>query len=160
MAWMASLRAAQGNATGAQRFSHLARSVALDTVENLYIPGGNGTWGCMYTNGTVVAVRHVIDFLYVTRGLHVAALAVGGANNGNGGGLDDPVAARAFGGFRDLSPEMAALFHRELETPTWVRALSLDDDLARRRSARAQMILRPDHGITGGSVFEIGLEVE
>ena len=124
---MASLRAAQGNATGAQAFRELVQSVSLDTMQYLYVPGGNGTWGCMYVNGTVVAVRHVIDFIYVSRGLAVVG----------------PDALPPH-----LAGQMSYYFHDELETPVWLRALSPYDRL-NLKVPRPRAILRPDHGITG-----------
>ena len=151
MAWMASLRAAQGNTTGAEVYRDLAGSVAVDAVQQLYVPGGNGTWGCLYPDNKLVAVRHVLDFIYVTRGLDRASRVVAAE-------LDAAAAPQQQQEKQQLAPtpflpahvaqEMAAFFHRELEMPTWIRALSLEDEL-NLKVPRPQLILRPDHGITG-----------
>lgn len=136
MAWMASLRAAQGNATGAQQFRGWAQAIAAQTVEHLYVKGGEGAWGCLYPDYTLTPVRHVLDFIYVSRGLAVVA-----EHANNDGGASSPLPAQ-------VSGQMSFYFHDELETPTWLRALSPYDRL-NLHVPRPKSILRPDHGITG-----------
>ncbi len=145
---MASLRGAQGNATGAEAFRELAENVARDTVQYLYVPGGNGTWGSLFPpDSRLVAVRHVIDFIYVSQGLGFASRVLDGA------GAAAQEKKQQDGGPSPLLPpevkqEMAAYFHREFETPTWLRALSPSDEL-NLPVPWPKSILRPDHGITG-----------
>lgn len=72
---------------------------------NAELYAGDGVWGCKYPNGSLVVVRHVIDFVYIS--------------NMIGSMLSDDVAA-----------EMAEFVQRELIVPEWMRALSLSDPIA------------------------------
>lgn len=85
-------------------------------VNELYIEGA-GFWHARQPDGTLVPVRHCYDFNII--GTTMAA---------------------------DLSPqqrtEMVEFFQRELQTPTWMRALSPYD-------ADAAFSLRPDHQWNG-----------
>ena len=138
---MASLRAAQGNSTGAQRFRGWAQAIAADTVEHLYVHGGEGVWGCLYPDYSLTPVRHVLDFIYISRGL---ALVAEHACGDDAAAAEETLPARVKG-------QMSFYFHDELETPMWLRALSPYDRL-NLRVPRPKSILRPDHGITGGWV--------
>ena len=93
-----------------------ATNVSAAVRSRLYVDG-KGYWACEQPDGSLVEVRHVIDFATV------------------GHAIAD-----------DLSPttvgEMAAFFAAELQTPHWLRALSLGD-------AAAQQSDRKDHGPYG-----------
>jgi hypothetical protein len=85
-------------------------------VNDLYVRGG-GYWNVRHPDGSLVPVRHCYDFITVPRAM--------------GGDLDE--AQRR---------EMAEFFVRELQTPTWMHALSpYDDD--------ALFSVRPDHQWNG-----------
>ncbi|PSL01879.1 hypothetical protein CLV30_112118 [Haloactinopolyspora alba] len=88
----------------------------LTQVRELYVDGG-GYWNARQPDGRMVPVRHCYDFATV----------------GTTIGRDLPERERA---------EMVAFFVRELQTPSWMRALSpYDDD--------ASFSLRPDHQWNG-----------
>ncbi len=89
--------------------------LAVD-LQQLYAEG-DGWWYARQLDGTLVPVRHCYDFSTVA-----ATIA------------DDLTAKQ-----RD---EMVAFFVRELQTPTWMRALS-------DRDADASYSVRPDHQWTG-----------
>jgi hypothetical protein len=93
-----------------------ADNVSATVRSRLYVEG-KGYWACGQPDGSLVEVRHVIDFATV------------------GHALAD-----------DLSPttvaEMATFFAAELQTPHWLRALSLSD-------AAAPQSDRKDHGPYG-----------
>lgn len=61
-----------------------------------------GPWGCLYPNGSLVVVRHVIDFAYVSTLLGEALPP-------------------------DMANEMCAFATQELMALPWMRALSLSD---------------------------------
>jgi hypothetical protein len=85
-------------------------------VQELYVEGA-GYWCARYPDGSLVPVRHCYDF-------NIAGFAL----------ADDlPQRQRA---------EMVAFFQRELQTPTWIRALSPWD-------ADAAFSVRPDHQWNG-----------
>lgn len=64
---------------------------------------GNGVWGCLYPNGSIITVRHVIDFVYVSTLLGSAALP------------------------SEIADAMCAFVDIELAALPWMRALSLSD---------------------------------
>ena len=88
----------------------------VDAVQELYVQGG-GYWSARYPDGRLVPVRHCYDFNVVG-----SALAE-----------DLPAGQRA---------EMVAFFEQELQTPTWMRALSASDP-------DAAFSVRPDHQWNG-----------
>ena len=88
----------------------------VDAVQDLYVHGG-GYWSARYPDGRLVPVRHCYDFNVVG-----SALAE-----------DLPAGQRA---------EMVTFFERELQTPTWMRALSASDP-------DAAFSVRPDHQWNG-----------
>jgi hypothetical protein len=92
-----------------------ARALA-DEVQRLYVDG-RGYWHARQPDGRLVEVRHCYDF-------NTVALAIAG---------DLPARRRA---------EMVDFFARELQTPSWMRALSPAD-------ADAAFSLRPDHQWNG-----------
>jgi hypothetical protein len=73
-------------------------------VGKLY--AGQGTWGCLYPNGSLITVRHVIDFAYISNLLQPG---------------DIPL---------EIASQMAAFVFRELIASEWMRALSLSDVIA------------------------------
>jgi hypothetical protein len=94
-----------------------ARAEALvGEVQRLYVEG-SGHWAARQPDGRLVGVRHCYDFNTV-----------------------------AFAMARDLPPrqraEMVAFFEAELQTPTWMRALSAADP-------NAAYSIRPDHQWNG-----------
>jgi hypothetical protein len=88
----------------------------LGEVQELYVEGA-GHWHARRPDGRMVPVRHCYDF-------NTVALAIAG----------------------DLAPrqraEMVDFFARELQTPSWMRALSAEDP-------DAAFSLRPDHQWNG-----------
>ena len=131
LSWLADLYTAQGNVTGASLLTGMASGIHAELLSELYVPG-RGYWSCLYPNNSQLQpVRSVVDFVYITRGLSAS---------GRGPGLPS-----------NVGREMAAFFQRELEADGWLRALSLEDEL-NRQIPRQDVILRPDHGITGGSL--------
>jgi hypothetical protein len=123
MGSLAELREAQGNSTGAHRLRFLGSGIVNDTIEHLFVKGGEGVWGCLYPDYSLVPVRHVIDFIYISRGF----------------GSQLPP---------EIKKAMTFFFQDELQTSTWLRALSPSDKL-NLKVPRPKSILRPDHGITG-----------
>lgn len=95
---------------------HQRSDALLAEVRKLYIEG-EGFWHARQPDGRLVPVRHCYDF--TTVGMTV--------------GADLPAGQRA---------EMVAFFQRELQTPSWMRALSpFDPD--------ASYSVRPDHQWNG-----------
>jgi hypothetical protein len=87
-----------------------------ERVNGLYVDGG-GFWNVRHPDGALVPVRHCYDFITVPEAM----------------GEDLSEAQRR---------EMTAFFVRELQTPTWMHALSpYDDD--------ALFSVRPDHQWNG-----------
>lgn len=127
VSWLSGLREEEGNATGASALRSLAQNLTSEMSARLY-NRGKGYWSCLYPDSTARPVRHVIDFLYVARGLDAA---------GRGPGLD-----------AQTRQEMSGFFRSELQTKDWLKALSPADSL-NRVIPRDRAILRPDHGITG-----------
>jgi hypothetical protein len=111
----AELADADGDRAAAARLRGEA-SALLDEVQRLYVDG-RGYWHARQPDGRLVEVRHCYDFTTV-------ALAIAG---------DLPAHRRA---------EMVDFFARELQTPTWMRALSAQD-------ANAAFSVRPDHQWNG-----------
>lgn len=105
----------RGNKDRARQLRDEAGSL-VGEVRKLYAPG-RGFWHARFPDGRLVEVRHAYDFITV---LNTIA--------------------------EDLTDsersEMAAFFQRELQTPTWMHALSPDDD-------DAMFSVRPDHQWTG-----------
>jgi hypothetical protein len=85
-------------------------------VQELYVPG-KGIWKCRLPDGSYNEVHHCYDF---------------GTTLVNIGDLMPPVQKR----------EMVEFFKRELQTPTWMRALST-------RDLDVTFSIRPDHQWTG-----------
>nr|WP_174263954.1 hypothetical protein [Phytoactinopolyspora halotolerans] len=104
-----------GDAAAAQRLRGEAERLVDDVLE-LYAPG-SGFFHARYPDGTLVPVRHCYDF--ATVGTTIPD--------------DVPPEQRA---------EMVEFFQRELQTPSWMRALSPYD-------ADATYSLRPDHQWNG-----------
>ncbi|TFJ82181.1 hypothetical protein NSK_006510 [Nannochloropsis salina CCMP1776] len=153
---LATLRSAEGNRSGAVRLEKMARRLARETVEHLYMGGGAGTWGCLYPDKeySLVPVRHIVDFVYVSRGLALASKACAAIDKAHGlAGNSTPLIPPAIAG------AMSFFFHDELRTPSWTRALSLYDEL-NLKVPRPHSILRPDHGITGAFDAWAALAVE
>ena len=117
--WMmrsvAELRTRRGEAAKAAQLKQLADRLAAEVL-TLYVDG-KGYWACRLDDGKRVEVRHCIDFFT----------------------LIDTMQSDL--GQRRIN-EMIDFVDRELWTPHWLRALSLQD-------AAANLSLRPDHGSTG-----------
>ncbi|MEM9996452.1 MAG: hypothetical protein AAF809_02030 [Bacteroidota bacterium] len=88
----------------------------LRDVQQLYVPG-RGYWQARFPDGSLRDVRHCYDLLTVLNTIP-----------------DDLTAAQ--------KAEMVAFFQRELQTPTWMHALSPGDEDAFRD-------VRPDHQWNG-----------
>lgn len=127
LSWLSDLRTREGNSTGASLLQSLALNLTQEMQTRMY-QRGQGFWSCLYPNNTAMPVRHVIDFLYIARGLEAG---------GRGPGLGT-----------QIHKEMGRFFRSELQGKTWLRALSPVDTLARTLPIN-DAILRPDHGITG-----------
>ena len=115
MRQLASLHEFRGNAArGAELRTEATR--LLGAVLDLYVPG-QGVWCTVQNDGTRVDLRHCLDYVYLGK-----ALA------------------------EDLSlqirREMTDFFKNELMMPTWMRAMSLQDQSAAKSD-------RPDHGPMG-----------
>jgi len=163
MALLSTLRAAESNHTGAAFFREMSTKIAREMVEHLYVPGGEGTWGCLYPESySLVPVRHIVDFIYVSRGLAVAeaacaaSAAAAAATAPKGGATGVSVAPFLPS---EVAGAMSLFFHDELQTPSWTRALSPYDRL-NLKVPRPRSILRPDHGITGAFDAWAALAVE
>ncbi len=106
------MRAEQGRAAALRQQA----SMLVRSVLDLYVPGA-GTWNCRLPDGRRQVVRHCYDF-----GTVLSTIP------------------------GDLSPEqkreMVSFFRRELQTPTWMRALSTHD-------SDVIFSIRPDHQWTG-----------
>lgn len=90
-----------------QELDELASHVTTSLLDTLYFeqgggPSDQGFYGCLYPNGTLVQVRHIVDF-------NTIAYCVHGAISG----------ARA--------EAMAGFFESQLATPHWLHALSPHD---------------------------------
>ncbi|WP_428940843.1 MGH1-like glycoside hydrolase domain-containing protein [Fontivita pretiosa] len=85
-------------------------------VQKLYVPG-KGYWNARRPDGSCVEVRHCYDFFTVINTI-----------------AEDLPSQQI--------DEMVAFFRRELQTPTWMHALSCGDD-------DATFSVRPDHQWTG-----------
>lgn len=127
LSWLSDLRTREGNTTGAALLQSLAHNLTEEMQTRMYRKG-QGFWSCLYPNNTAMPVRHVIDFLYIARGLEAG---------GRGPGLGT-----------QIRKEMGRFFRSELQGKTWLHALSPIDTLARTLPID-DAILRPDHGITG-----------
>jgi hypothetical protein len=137
-----------------QRLRDDADSVAAAVLNALYVPASDsetgGYFAAQYLNGTLQPVRHVIDFVYVTLhlGVQVCVFLEGktcgwlpqrcfyalqrSGNNSSG----PPYIPQSIGG------AMCDFLDRELRTPLWMRALSLNDSAAPYSN-------RSDHGPSG-----------
>ncbi len=111
----AELLAMRGRAGEAKALSDEANTL-VGRVQELYVPG-KGIWNCRLPDGSMQEVRHCYDF-----GTVLATIG------------------------RDLRPEqraeMVRFFKEELQTPTWMRALST-------RDIDVTFSIRPDHQWTG-----------
>ena len=103
-ATLAPIAAARGDDQLAASLRADATSISAAVMERLYVQGA-GYFKAEYPNGTSTAVRHVMDYVYVTEWL----------------GSD--ISAQ-------VADEMAAFVARELIAPPWMRALSLLDPAA------------------------------
>jgi hypothetical protein len=112
---MAKLRSRRGEVARAAELKQQADQLAAEVL-GLYVDG-KGFWACRLEDGRRVEVRHCIDFFTV---------------------ID---AMQSDLGQRRID-DMNDFVDRELWTPHWLRALSMQD-------AAAQDSLRPDHGSTG-----------
>jgi hypothetical protein len=102
---------------GAEAKQLLAEAAALvPRIQELYVQGA-GYWCCRHPGGERIPVRHAWDFIHTLNFLHA----------------DLPAAQVA---------EMVAFFRRELMTPTWMSALSPQDE-------DTGFSLRPDHQWNG-----------
>lgn len=106
--------------TGDGRYAGQAHELARKVL-GLY---AGGPWACIMPDGERRVVKTVLDFVYVGRFMA-----------------------------RDLPDEvkrgMVAFFERELQTPDWLRALSLHDPDALTRKLPAFQTYRADHQATG-----------
>lgn len=105
----------RGRTAEAKQLSAEAAAL-VPRVQQLYVPGA-GYWCCRHPGGELVPVRHAWDFIHTLNFLHG----------------DLPPAQVA---------EMIAFFRRELMTPTWMSALSPQDE-------DTGFSLRPDHQWNG-----------
>jgi hypothetical protein len=106
--------------TNASRAAYLREESAklLPLVLGMY-QNGSGYWACVYPDGSLHTVQHVIDFFTVAESIGPTAL------------VGTPIA-----------DEMVAFLNASLLTPTWMRALSLSDPAA-------PVSDRSDHGPYG-----------
>ncbi|MFO1450911.1 MAG: hypothetical protein U1F61_22320 [Opitutaceae bacterium] len=112
---LADLLDALGETTEATGLRAEAKAL-IPRIQSLYVPGG-GYWQCRRPDGSLVPVRHTWDFVHVLNFL----------------AADLPPAQIA---------EMLRFFQQELQSPTWMAALSpLDADIG--------FSLRPDHQWNG-----------
>jgi hypothetical protein len=111
----ADLHEHRGNAALARDMRHEADEL-LSRVMELYVDG-KGTWNARFPDGGMHEVAHVYDFITIL--------------NRVGDRLPERVRR-----------EMVDFFARELQTPTWMHALSCNDD-------NAPFSIRPDHQWTG-----------
>jgi hypothetical protein len=100
---------------GARKLRETATALA-ERVNELYVPG-RGYWHARFPDGSLREVRHVYDFFTVINT------------------MGDLLSERQ-------KREMVDFFRRELMTPTWLHALSPDDD-------DAMFSTRPDHQWNG-----------
>jgi len=111
----AAMDAALGESTRSSGYAAEADQLAA-AINDLYVEG-SGYYNARYPDGSLVPVRHCYDFFTIPFGM-----------------LDDLSAQRR--------QEMTDYFVRELQTPTWMHALSpYDDD--------ALFSVRPDHQWNG-----------
>jgi hypothetical protein len=115
MRTVAELLAMRGRTGRAAELVEEANTLVRE-VRKLYAPG-RGFWHARFPDGRLVEVRHAYDFITVLNRI-----------------ADDLAQSE--------KSEMAAFFQRELQTPTWMHALSPDDD-------DAMFSVRPDHQWTG-----------
>lgn len=111
----ADLHELRGDGESARKLRAEASELTAKVME-LYAPG-RGTWNARFPDGSVKHVTHVYDFITIL--------------NTVGDQLSDTI-----------KREMVEFFQRELQTPTWMHALSCDDD-------NAPFSVRPDHQWTG-----------
>jgi len=115
MRFAAGILEMKGDKKGAQKLAVEAAKL-VETMQQLYIEG-KGYWGSLFPDGRLVEIRHCYDLLTILNTLHV-----------------------------DLSEkqkdEITGFFRREMQSPTWMYALSRDDD-------DAMFSVRPDHQWTG-----------
>eukprot|EP00049_Salpingoeca_infusionum_P025385 m.19061 g.19061 ORF g.19061 m.19061 type:complete len:812 (+) comp7973_c0_seq1:1238-3673(+) len=130
---LADLQESQGNNTGATRLRSLASSIVTDLMNHLYQPG-KGFFNCLMPNGTLVEMRHIVDFFSV-------ALGLCGRRN----------ATCELTSQQKL--EMRSFVTSELLTASWFRALS-------PKTAKMPYIARPDHGTTGAYDAWVALALE
>jgi hypothetical protein len=111
----AEFAAARGDASKAKSLREEARALVAE-VQKLYV-NGKGFWHARFPDGSMKPVRHIYDFITIL--------------NRMADDLSD-----------SQKHEMTDFFKRELQTPTWLHALSCDDD-------DAVFSVRPDHQWTG-----------
>jgi hypothetical protein len=105
----------RGDSSKAADLRRSAQELAAQ-VQKLYVEG-KGFWNARFPDGSLKQVRHIYDFITVLNTMS-----------------DDLSASQ--------KREMTDFFQRELQTPTWLHALSCDDD-------DAMFSVRPDHQWTG-----------
>jgi hypothetical protein len=115
---VAELHEAAGNHTAAAERRRQAAAIAAAVEQRLYVKG-KGYFGTLQPNGTVLAVRTCLDFMYVTDAISEQLLPT-------------------------TKSEMEAFFERELQRDHWMVALSPHDPIASDPNTR-----RDDHGWTG-----------
>ena len=112
---MADIAAMRGQTSKASHLRDEATKIVAE-VQKLYVPE-KGFWHARFPDGSLKPVRHIYDFITVLNTMS-----------------DDLSASQ--------KREMTDFFKRELQTPTWLHALSCDDD-------DAMFSVRPDHQWTG-----------
>jgi hypothetical protein len=111
----AQLAERRGDNSAASALRKSAKDLAAQ-VQKLYVEG-KGFWHARFPDGSLKQVRHIYDFITVLNTM-----------------ADDLADSQ--------KREMVDFFRRELQTPTWLHALSCDDD-------DAMFSVRPDHQWTG-----------
>ena len=105
----------RGDTSKAAEHRRAAQELATQ-VQKLYVEG-KGFWNARFPDGSLKQVRHIYDFITVLNTMS-----------------DDLSTSQ--------KREMTEFFRSELQTPTWLHALSCDDD-------DAMFSVRPDHQWTG-----------
>jgi len=110
----------------AKQLGETAREL-VKRVKRLYI-SGKGYWGCKQPDGSLREVRHCYDFLTISNTIPNELS-------------------------RQQKEEMIKFFKEELQTPTWMHALS-------QRDGDATTSIRPDHQWTGAYTAWPAMTVE
>eukprot|EP01052_Picozoa_sp_SAG31_P051211 SAG31_NODE_12056_length_973_cov_0.869565_2_plen_134_part_00 len=115
------------NATRATQLANLSNTVGAAVLERLYVQG-KGYWACEYPSGKRVEVRSVVDFTTIAQAIPSLLSTL-------------------------VRAEMSHFVQEELETPHWMRALSMNDSAAPYSD-------RKDHGPYGSWDGWLGETVE